>query len=72
MACKTWSDPAWFSEYVQFNVESIDVSMLVNGSWAHTKFTKVFENDTTIQGLKDQVQDHLFRLTSSLYRPYCN
>ena len=52
---KRGSDPAWFSEYAQFNVESIDVS--VNGSITQAKFTKVFENDTTIQGLKDLAQD---------------
>ena len=55
---KRGPDPAWFSEYVQFNVEPTDVHAS-EWAWAHTKFTKVFENDTTIQGLKDQVQDHL-------------
>ncbi len=55
---KRGPDPAWFSEYVQFNVEPTDVHAS-EWAWAHTKFTKVFENDATIQGLKDQVQDHL-------------
>ena len=55
---KRGNDPDWFKEYQTLNVEPKDVHPS-EWAWANTKFTCIFENSSTIDALKNQVQDHL-------------
>lgn len=55
---KRGQDPAWFTEYVEYDVEPKDVHPS-EWAWAKTKFTRVFENNGTIKELTNRVQDHL-------------
>ena len=55
---KRGQDPDWFSEYQSLGVEPKDVHPS-EWAWANTKFTCILENNSTIESLKSQVQDHL-------------
>ena len=55
---KRGTDPAWFNEYQTLGVEPKEVHPS-EWAWANTKFTCILENNSTIEALKNQVQDHL-------------
>ena len=50
--------PMWFRMYQDIGQKPKDVHAS-EWQWANAKFDKVFENDSTINALKSQVQDHL-------------
>ncbi len=50
--------PMWFRMYQDIGQKPTDVHPS-EWQWARSKFDKVFENDGTINALKNQVQDHL-------------
>jgi hypothetical protein len=50
--------PMWFRMYQDIGQKPKDVHPS-EWQWANAKFDKVFENDSTINALKSQVQDHL-------------
>ena len=50
--------PMWFRMYQDIGQKPKDVHAS-EWQWANAKFDKVFENDSTINSLKSQVQDHL-------------
>ena len=50
--------PMWFRMYQDIGQKPKDVHAS-EWQWANAQFDKVFENDSTINALKSQVQDHL-------------
>ena len=50
--------PMWFRMYQDIGTKPNDLHAS-ESQWANAKFDKVFENDSTINALKSQVQDHL-------------
>ena len=50
--------PMWFRMYQDIGQKPKDVHAS-EWQWANAKFDKVFKNDSTINALKSQVQDHL-------------
>ena len=50
--------PMWFRIYQDIGQKPKDVHAS-EWAWANTNFNAVFENNSTINSLKNQVQDHL-------------
>ena len=52
------TDPVWFRMYQDIGVEPKDIHPS-EWAWANTNFTTIFDNNSTIEDLKNQVQGHL-------------
>jgi hypothetical protein len=52
------ADPVWFRMYQDIGVEPKDVHPS-EWAWANSSFTKIIDNDSTLDYLKSQVQDRL-------------
>ena len=50
--------PLWFRMYQDIGQKPVDIHPS-EWSWANVNFNKVFTNNTTIDGLRNQVQGHL-------------